>query len=120
MHQMSSRCFTTSGKCVSSQVIIPTNFVQRAKGLLGRDRLKENESLLIYNCSSIHMFGMKFAIDLIFLDASLRIVKVVKSLKPWRLASCKQAKHTMELAEDSIAIHGLVIGERLMINEYEK
>lgn len=66
------------------------------------------------------MFGMKFAIDLVFLDANLKIVKLVKSLKPWRLARCKQAKHTMELAEGSIIIHGLIIGEILMINEYKK
>lgn len=111
-------CFLDNGKCISSSVFIPGNFFQRAKGLLGRQSMDKDEAMLFYNCSSIHMFGMRFSIDVVFLDTRLQVTKLVRSVRPWRLTSCKRAKHVMELAEGSIVAHNLFVGDKLVINRY--
>src|SRR5580658_6350501 len=48
----------------------------RMKGLLGRDGLAPGEGLWIKPCEAVHTFGMRFAIDLVYLDRKKRIRKV--------------------------------------------
>ena len=72
------------------------------RGLLGSPPLKENEGLLIVPCSSVHTFGMSYAIDLVFLDKQFTIVKTVSALKPWRMAASNAAFMVLELATDSL------------------
>jgi uncharacterized protein len=62
------------------------DLVRRAVGLLGRAGLAEGEGLLITRTSAITMLFMRFAIDALFVDRSLRIVRVVPRLRPWVLA----------------------------------
>ncbi len=84
-------------KCLVSKVSRTTNFFERMRGLLFRNRLKEDEALLITSCNSVHMFGMTYAIDLIYLDKNWEILKLVQDLKPWRLSACKKAKMVVEM-----------------------
>ena len=44
------------------------------------------EGLWIVPCPMIHTFFMKFAIDVLFLDKDLRVVRVLEGLKPWRVS----------------------------------
>ena len=55
----------------------------RMKGLIGTKRLPPGEGLLILRCKAIHTFFMSFAIDATFLDRDDRVVKVVRSIRPW-------------------------------------
>ncbi|MFH0947999.1 MAG: DUF192 domain-containing protein [Elusimicrobiota bacterium] len=57
----------TKNKVVVENLSIAENYFERAKGLLGRKDIKENEGLLIKNCNWIHMFFMCFPIDVIFM-----------------------------------------------------
>jgi len=75
--------------CVIQNISKTSNYLERMRGLLASPPLKENEGLLIVPCSSVHTFGMSYAIDLVFLDKQWIIVKTVRSLKPWRLATLK-------------------------------
>ena len=59
--------------------------VARAKGLLGRDSLGPGEGVWIVPCAMVHMFFMKFPIDVVFLDRDLRVRRVSAGLKPWRV-----------------------------------
>ena len=54
--------------------------------------------MLFRPASSIHMFFMRFAIDAVFCDRDLNVLKVVPSLRPWRMASHRGAKIVVELA----------------------
>ncbi|MBI5240483.1 MAG: DUF192 domain-containing protein [Elusimicrobia bacterium] len=58
----------------------------RSRGLLGRDAMAPQEGLWIVPCPMIHTFFMRFAIDVLFLDRSLRVVRVLEGLKPWRVS----------------------------------
>lgn len=89
------------------------NFIDRMRGLLFSSPLKENEGLLIAPCSSVHTFGMRYAIDLVFLDKQLTVVKTVKSLKPWRMAASYASNMVLELAADSLDKLKLTTGQQL-------
>lgn len=65
---------------------ITSNFVDRFRGLMGKNSLEENEALCISPCNSIHMFFMKFPIDVIFLDKNERIIHLIENMKPWAIS----------------------------------
>lgn len=99
--------------CVIRKICKTTNFIERMRGLLGKEKLKIDEGLLLAPCSSIHTFGMQYTIDVLFLDKQLTIVKTVKSLKPWRMSASNSATMVLELAEDSINKLQLKSGQQL-------
>ena len=70
----------------------------RTRGLLGRPQLAACEGLLIMRCSSVHTVGMRYAIDVVFLDRHGAIARVVESLRPMRMAMCLGAASVLELA----------------------
>jgi uncharacterized protein len=55
-----------------------------------------DEALRIPRCSSVHTFGMRFALDVIFLDADGRAIRVARDVPPWRLVSCRGADAVVE------------------------
>lgn len=60
--------------------------MSRLKGLLGRDAIGPQEAMVITQCRSIHMFFMKFSIDVIFVDRKRRVVGLVKRIKPFLMS----------------------------------
>jgi hypothetical protein len=68
--------------------------LSRLRGLLGA---REVAPLLLAPASSVHTCFMRRAIDVVFLDAELRVVKVVRALRPWRIAAARGAGAVLEL-----------------------
>lgn len=58
---------------------------ERFKGLLGRAGLPPGHGLLIPRCPAIHMIGMRFAIDCIFIDRENRVVSLGRDVRPGRI-----------------------------------
>jgi len=85
----------------------------RARGLLGRPPLQINQGLVIEPCSSIHTFGMQYAIDIVFVDSADRIVKLVSHLEKWRIFMSARAKWTLELKAGEIARLNIKMGDKL-------
>jgi uncharacterized membrane protein (UPF0127 family) len=83
------------------------------RGLLGRSSLAPGESMLFRPAGSIHMLFMRFAIDAVFCDRDLVVLKVVPGLKPWRMASQRGAKVVVELSEGGS--EGVRAGDQLTI-----
>jgi len=73
-------------------------FRARAKGLLGSRYLDDGDALWLAPCRAVHTFGMRFAIDVVFLDARGKVLRVVPNLPPYRLACCLPAASVLELA----------------------
>jgi uncharacterized protein len=90
------------------------------RGLLGRRSLRTDEGLLLQPTSSIHTAFMRFPIDAVFLDGNLRVVKLVEGLRPWRAASARHARATLELAAGEAAARGIQIGDRLELVSLER
>lgn len=57
----------------------------RARGLLGRRGLAAGHGLLLKPCDAIHTLGMRFPIDVVFLDAQNRVVRIHRHVPPHRL-----------------------------------
>lgn len=70
---------------------------KRRKGLLGRDHLPDGHGLWIVPCESIHTFGMKFPIDVVYLDRKHRVKKICSAVPPWRMSICLLARSVVEL-----------------------
>lgn len=85
---------------------------QRLRGLIARPALQAGEGLLITPCNSVHTLGMRYSLDLVFLDRDGAVVKCVAGLVPYRLAAARKARHALELAAGSIAQAKIAVGDR--------
>ena len=86
----------------------------RMRGLLGRRELPSGDGILLKPASSIHMAFMRFAIDAVFLDTDLRVVKIAADLRPWRAAAARGAKSVLEIPSGEAGRRGLSVGDRLV------
>ena len=107
----------TRGSVVSERGVIADRARTRMRGLLGRRTLPSGEGLLLKPAPSIHTAFMRFPIDAVFLDANLRIVKLVDNLGPWRTASARRARAVLELNAGEILRRGLELEDRLAVLE---
>ena len=85
---------------VCDTCVVADTFATRLRGLLGRRSLPSGEGLLIRRESSVHTCFMRFAIDVVFLDADLRVLRVDSNVGPWRLKACRGAQAVLELRAD--------------------
>ena len=103
------------GTALCERCELAVNPWTRFRGLLGRASLAHDEGMLFRPAGSIHMFFMRFAIDAVFCDADMRVVKVVRDLQPWRTAAARGAKVVVELAAG--AATGVEAGDQLRLGE---
>ena len=91
------RVATSDGIEVCGDCRVADSFASRLSGLLGRRGLEAGEGLLIPRTSSVHTHFMRFAIDVVFLDAEGRVAKIARALRPWRFAGARGAEDVLEL-----------------------
>lgn len=70
----------------------------RRQGLSGLDSLPDDHALLIPKCPSVHTFGMRFPLDLIWLGKDGAIVRVDRAVPPRRMRLCVRARSVVETA----------------------
>jgi uncharacterized membrane protein (UPF0127 family) len=70
---------------------------KRRTGLLKHESLPPGSGLWIVPCEAVHTFGMKFPIDVIYLDKRRTVVKIRPNMKPWRISGCLRAHSVLEL-----------------------
>lgn len=106
-----------NGKTLIAEVSVADNFFKRLKGLLGRAALRPQEGLLIPKCQGIHMFGMKFSIDAIYLDKEKKVLRICENLKPNRIGPTDfKAHYVLEVVAGSAKRTGLKVGDCLLFN----
>jgi len=69
----------------------------RLLGLAFLEREAAGAGLLIRRCSSVHTFGMRFDLDLVFLDRAGRAMRTVRGVGPGRIVSHRAASSVLEL-----------------------
>ena len=104
-------------RVVCERGLVADRALARMRGLLGRRHLPEGEGLLLEPAPAIHTAFMRFPIDVVFLDAYMRVIKVVDSLPPWRSAGARQARAVLELAAGQARQRGVTPGDRLDVQE---
>jgi uncharacterized membrane protein (UPF0127 family) len=70
---------------------------QRLRGLAFRRRPPPGKALIFPGCRSVHTFGMRFPIDVVFLDARGRVIRIAPAVPPGRLVACRGASAVVEV-----------------------
>lgn len=90
--------------------------LSRLRGFLGRARLHGDEAIWIVPSQGIHTVGLLFPIDVIYLDAALRVVHVIEHIGPFRVAPIRRtAASVLELRPRSIYASGTQVGDQFVI-----
>ena len=104
----------TRGAVLGTRVDLADRWLARLRGLLGRPEPKPGEGLLLTPCSSVHMLGMRYPIDVALLDAERYVVSVHPGLRPgWNMAAARGARFALELPVGTLARSGTLPGDRL-------
>jgi len=104
----------------SGQMVIPFCYLAKTrraarKGLLGRRELPETHGLLLSE-GVVHMAGMRFPLDLVFLDRRYRVVKIAPHVRPGlRLRGSFKARHTLELTAGTTEKIKIFPGQQLRV-----
>jgi len=105
---------SSEGKVIATAVRVASTFAARRRGLLDCAWLHPEEGLLLYPGGCIHTVGMQFAIDVLFLNQRMQVLKCVHQLKPWRAALAPAGtRHVLELAAGRAAATQVDTGTKL-------
>ena len=86
----------------------------RLRGLLGTGALPEGEGLILRPCRSVHMFGMRYPLDVAFFDHEARVVATYPSLAPGRWTRVHRAAvAALELPAGTLSNAATLPGDRL-------
>ena len=111
-----------SGRVICPRCVVAKTFWARVRGLQFRPPLQLDDGMLIPRCPSVHMIGVGFAIDVIFLDAESRITDYKENLPGgFHIYVAKAGPQlgkpdsALELPAGAIARHELKIGDQLRL-----
>ncbi|MDD3853299.1 MAG: DUF192 domain-containing protein [Syntrophomonadaceae bacterium] len=74
-------------KTVIEQCILADSFTSRLKGLLGKKSITDREALILVPCDMVHTIGMRFPIDIVFVNREGLVLKIIENLQPNRIAA---------------------------------
>jgi uncharacterized protein len=84
-------------RVLGREVPVATGFRARLLGLAGLRSEQAGAGLLLPGCAGVHTFGMRFDLDLVFLDAADQPLAIVLGVPPRRLASRRGAAAVLEI-----------------------
>jgi len=109
---------TTKGTVLGQRIGVADTCLRRMVGLLGKSELAPATGLLIMPSQAVHSIGMRFPIDVLFLDRNWRVIHVQPSLTPYRMTGLHwKARCVLELPTGAIAQTDTVVGDELLIEE---
>ncbi len=84
-------------RVLGREVAVARGYRARLLGLAGLPRERAGAGLLLPRCAGVHTFGMRFRIDLVFLDPQDRPLAVALDVGPCRLAGHRGAAAVLEI-----------------------
>ena len=91
-----------TGQVIASQPTAAVDSASRRTGLLKHESMPEGFALIIAPCNAVHTFGMRFAIDLLFVARNGTVLKVCHAVPRRRIAVSWRAFATIELAAGTL------------------
>ncbi len=105
------RLETADGRVVAEHVAVAAGVLSRFLGLMFRRELPAGHGLALRPCNSIHMFFMRFPLDVLFVDGDGRVVRVLDGIRPWRAtALVRHSKSAIELPAGTARRSGVSAG----------
>ncbi len=110
----------TNGKIVAEEVKVADSFWTKFRGLMFRKNFKCGEAMVFDFKKparySIHMFFVRFPIDLVYLDGSSKVVEIREGIRPWRFYRPKsKSSSLMELPAGTVEKFGIKIGHDFVL-----
>ena len=103
------------GQDVLCSIVVAHAPAERVRGLLGRDGIEG--ALLLPHCRSVHTLGMRFPIDVAFLNRQGKVVAVVAPMRRWRVGRARiRASQVVEAEAGSFDRWGLAVGDVLEVS----
>lgn len=109
-------CLRVNGTAQDCCVKEATTFLRRLRGLLFSPPLAPDQALWIRPCNSIHMIGVRYAIDVAFLDSNGMVLQVNRSVAPGRMAACWAASSVVEMTSGACEVYGIQPGVKLSVD----
>lgn len=104
----------TRSTMLGSHVLLLDRWWMRLRGFLGRPAPAAGEGIILTPCTAVHMFGMRFPLDVVFLDERGVVVAVYAELAPGSRTRLEgRAAHALELPSGTVAASGTELGDRV-------
>jgi hypothetical protein len=88
----------------------------RLRGLIGHLRLQGDDGLWVVPSQGIHTVGLTFPVDVVYLDASSRVVQLIEHLGPFHIGPLRRrARSVLELPTASVFCSNTQIGDQFVI-----
>jgi uncharacterized protein len=110
---------------IADKVYVAECFVDRLRGLIGKSGLAPGHGMLFPKCNNIHMWFMKFPIDVVFVRSQQKedgstawiVSSAHESVRPWRVRPLMdfKATDTLELPSGIIRQFAINPGDELCI-----
>jgi uncharacterized membrane protein (UPF0127 family) len=103
---------------LGSHIGLADGWLARLRGMLARPMPRRGEGLLLTPCRSIHMLGMRYPLDVAFLDRTGAVVAIYPSVAPGLTTrGHRQAAHALELPAGALEESGTLVGDVLVWSE---
>ena len=108
---------TSAGRVIANEAYTARTLLGRLIGLIGRRNLPAGSALMIPSCNQVHTFGMRFPIDVLFLNED-NVMLAAESLRPWKISKrCPGASKVVELPAGTISQSGMKPGDQLNLSD---
>jgi len=109
----------TKHTLLADRADIADTSAKRRTGLLKHTGLEPGEGLWIAPCEAIHTIGMKFPIDVLFLDRKRKVLKIKHAMPRGRMAVSLFAHSVLELPSGQAAECQTAPGDQLEFEKYD-
>jgi uncharacterized membrane protein (UPF0127 family) len=110
VYNKTRECFLSLGVTAADTTLT------RLRGLIGRFNLRSDEGIWIVPSSGVHTIGVMIPLDLIYLDSSYRVIRVVEHFPPFRIAPIRtDSDSVLELPTHTIYSSQTQVGDLLLI-----
>lgn len=104
----------TRQQSLGQQIQVADTFWTRLRGLLGRPEPRPGEGLLIVPSRSVHMWGMKYPLDILVLDEDRKVRAAYQPLEPGQRTEWhRQGRMILELPSGQIERTQTRVGDQL-------
>lgn len=106
----------TRNTVVAERCRVARTLRDRVVGLLGTAEPARGDGLLIERAQSIHMFFMRYPIDVAFVDRDGRVTRCAAGLRPWHVVWwARGARDCIELGVRTLEASGTQQGDQLSV-----
>ena len=109
----------TTGKILAQKIEIADTFWLRFRGLMFRRTFSRGSALLFKFMRpgrySVHMFFVRFPIDLLYLNEDFVVVDIRRNLKPWHIHRPKtKVSYIVELPAGTVSRAHVKLGQKIV------